>query len=113
MAIPHFDSAAIEAATPWPKLMDALREAFAAEHQAPDRHIHEIAVPGAPPATALLMPAWIEGEIYGVKLANIFPSNGALGLPTVSSIYVVFDGRTGQVRATMDGGTLTLSLIHI
>ena len=108
MVIPHFDSDAIEAAMPWPKLIGALREAFAAEHHAPDRHIHEIAVPGAPPATALLMPAWIEGEIYGVKLANIFPSNGALGLPSVSSIYVVFDGRTGQVRATMDGGSLTV-----
>jgi alanine dehydrogenase len=108
VAIPHFDSAAIEAATPWPKLIGALREAFAAEHHAPDRHIHEIGVPGAQPATALLMPAWIEGEVYGVKLANIFPSNGALGLPTVSSIYIVFDGRTGQVQATMDGGTLTV-----
>jgi alanine dehydrogenase len=108
LVIPHFDSAAIEAATPWPTLIEALREAFAASHQAPDRHIHEIAVPGGATATALLMPAWIEGEIYGVKLANIFPSNGALGLPSVSSIYVAFDGRTGQVRATMDGGTLTV-----
>ncbi len=108
MAIPHFDSAAIEAATPWPTLIAALRDAFSAKHHAPDRHIHEIAVPGAREATALLMPAWIEGEIYGVKLANIFPSNGELGLPSVSSIYVAFHGRTGQVRATMDGGTLTV-----
>jgi ornithine cyclodeaminase len=108
LAAPHYDSAAIEAATPWPILVAALRAAFAGGHQAPDRHIHEIAVPGARPATALLMPAWIEGEIYGVKLANIFPSNGALGLPAVSSIYIAFDGRTGQVRATMDGGTLTV-----
>ena len=108
MAIPHFDSAAIEAATPWPTLIDALSDVFAGKHQAPNRHIHEIVVPGAREATALLMPAWIEGEIYGVKLANIFPSNGALGLPSVSSIYIAFDGRTGQVRATMDGGTLTV-----
>jgi ornithine cyclodeaminase len=108
LAIPHYDSAAIEAATPWPTLIDALRDAFTGKHQAPDRHVHEIAVPGAREATALLMPAWIEGEIYGVKLANIFPSNGALGLPSVSSIYIAFDGRTGQVRATLDGGTLTV-----
>jgi ornithine cyclodeaminase len=108
LAAPHYDSAAIEAATPWPILIAALGAAFAGRHHAPDRHIHEIAVPGARPGTALLMPAWIEGEIYGVKLANIFPSNGALGLPAVSSIYVAFDGRTGRVRATMDGGTLTV-----
>jgi len=107
MTIPHFDAAAIAAATPWPRLIDALRAGFTSPHQAPDRHIHELKVPGAPAATALLMPAWIEGEVYGVKLANIFPGNGALGLPTVSSLYVVFDGRTGQLRATMDGGAIT------
>lgn len=108
MTIPHFDSAAIERATPWPKLIGTLRDAFASPHHAPDRHIHELEVPGAPTATALLMPAWIEGDVYGVKLANIFPGNGALGLPAVSSIYIVFDGKTGQLRATMDGGALTV-----
>jgi alanine dehydrogenase len=107
MTIPHFDAAAVAAATPWPELIEALRTGFTSPHQAPDRHIHEMAVPDAPTATALLMPAWIEGEIYGVKLANIFPGNGAQGLPSVSSLYVVFDGRTGQLRATMDGSAIT------
>jgi ornithine cyclodeaminase/alanine dehydrogenase-like protein (mu-crystallin family) len=107
MTVPHFDAAAVAAATPWPKLIEALRKGFASPHEAPDRHIHEIEVPGAPAATALLMPAWIAGEIYGVKLANIFPGNGALGLPSVNSLYVVFDGRTGQLRATMDGSAIT------
>jgi ornithine cyclodeaminase/alanine dehydrogenase-like protein (mu-crystallin family) len=108
LPVPHYDNLAIEAATPWPRLIEALKAAFASPHRAPDRHIHEIEVPGAPPATALLMPAWIEGEVYGVKLANIFPGNGALGLPAVSSMYVLFDGQTGQLKATMDGGALTL-----
>lgn len=104
----YFDASAVTAATPWGRLIPTLREAFVASHEAPDRHIHKLGVPGAEAATALLMPAWIEGEVYGVKLANIFPSNGARGLPTVSSIYVVFDGMTGEVRATMDGGMLTV-----
>ncbi|MHB1103817.1 MAG: bifunctional Delta(1)-pyrroline-2-carboxylate/Delta(1)-piperideine-2-carboxylate reductase [Devosia sp.] len=108
MTTPHFAAAAIAAATPWPKLIEALRVGFTSPHRAPDRHIHELVVPGARTATALLMPAWIEGEIYGVKLANIFPGNGALGLPSVSSLYVVFDGSTGQLRATMDGGAITV-----
>lgn len=106
--IPHYDERAVELATPWPRLIEALRAAFGSPHHAPDRHIHEIEVPGALTATALLMPAWIEGEVYGVKLANIFPGNGALGLPAVSSMYVLFDGKTGQVKATMDGGRLTV-----
>lgn len=106
--VPHFDAAAIAAATPWEKLLPALSRAFTSPHHAPDRHIHKIAVPGLDTATALLMPAWLEGDVYGVKLANIFPSNGARGLPAVSSLYVLFDGQTGQLKATMDGGAITV-----
>lgn len=108
MPIAHLDAAAITRATPWPALIEAICAAFVSPHQAPERHIHEIAVPGAPDATALLMPAWIEGDVYGVKLANVFPGNGARGLPSIHSLYIVFDGETGAVRATMDGGTLTV-----
>lgn len=108
MPVPHFDAEAIRTATPWPSLIAAIREGFRRPHVAPDRHIHEIAVPGTEAATALLMPAWIEGDIYGVKLANIFPGNGALGLPAIASLYVAFDGRTGMLKATMDGGALTV-----
>lgn len=107
MTFRSFDAAAVTAATPWAKLLEALEKAFASPHVAPDRHIHTIAVPGAMDGTGLIMPAWIEGEHYGVKLANIFPSNGTLGLPAVSAAYVLFDGRTGQMLALIDGGTLT------
>lgn len=107
MTFRSYDSASVTAATAWPKLLAALEKAFASPHVAPDRHIHRIVVPGVEDATALLMPAWIEGEHYGVKLANIFPSNGALGLPAVSAAYLLFDGRTGQLLALIDGGTLT------
>jgi ornithine cyclodeaminase/alanine dehydrogenase-like protein (mu-crystallin family) len=106
--VPHFDAEATGAATPWPRLIAAIRDGFQRPHVAPDRHIHAIAVPGTEAATALLMPAWIEGDIYGVKLANIFPGNGALGLPSIASLYVAFDGSTGALRATIDGGTLTV-----
>jgi ornithine cyclodeaminase len=105
--VPHIEGQAIAAATPWPALIDALRQAFASRHHAPDRHIHEIAVPGEPVATALLMPAWIEGDVYGVKLANIFPGNGARGQPSISSLYATFSATTGRLLATLDGGTLT------
>lgn len=106
--VPHFDAAAITAATPWTSLIPVLRAAFTSAHSAPDRHIHKISVPGAETATALLMPAWIDGGYYGVKLANIFPSNGARGLPSVSSLYVLFDGTTGIQLATMDGAAITV-----
>lgn len=102
-----FDADEVTRATPWPKLLTALAKAFAAPHVAPDRHIHRIAVPGAEDATALIMPAWIEGEHFGVKLANIFPSNGRLGLPAVSAAYLLCSARTGAIEAVIDGGMLT------
>ncbi len=108
MPVPHYDAEAIAAATVWSALIAAIGQAFAAPHVAPDRHVHEIAVPGRAGATALLMPAWIEGAVYGVKLANIFPSNGGLGLPSVHALYVLFDATTGAPLATMDGGALTV-----
>ena len=107
MSISSYDANQVTQATPWPALITALEAAFIAPHQAPERHIHHINVPGLKEATALLMPAWIEGEHYGVKLANVFPSNGSMGLPAVSAAYLLFDGRTGQLKALMDGGTIT------
>lgn len=43
----------------------------------------------------------------GIKLVNVFPGNGRLGLPALSSTYTLSDGQTGQVRAIIDGETLT------
>ncbi|MCU0831140.1 MAG: ornithine cyclodeaminase family protein [Rhizobiaceae bacterium] len=107
MPLPVIDAAACRAALPFPALIDALRNAFASSHEAPDRHIHDMHVPGEAEATALLMPAWIEGEVYGVKLANVFPSNAKLGLPSINAIYVLFSARTGQPIAIMDGTEVT------
>lgn len=107
MTAPHFNADAVTAATPWDRLIPALRTAFTSPHSAPDRHIHKLAVPGTDTATALLMPAWITGEVYGVKLANVFPGNGARGMPSIHSLYVLFDGGTGELLATMDGGAIT------
>ncbi|GGA36428.1 ornithine cyclodeaminase [Pelagibacterium lentulum] len=105
--IPFFDADQIRGATPWPRLIEAIAQGFVSTHHAPDRHIHDLAVPGEVDATALLMPAWIEGEIYGVKLATIFPSNNKAGARAVNAIYVLFDGMNGKPLALMDGGEIT------
>ena len=47
-------------------------------------------------------------EMLGAKLATSFPGNGALGLPSVSGLYALFDPQTGVPLAVMDGGYLTL-----
>lgn len=56
----------------------------------------------------LMMVAWQRGEALGVKLATSFPGNGALGLPSVASVYVLFDGSDGRPLLTIDATPLTV-----
>jgi ornithine cyclodeaminase len=101
----------IDAALDFGSLIDALAEAFAADVEVPVRHHHEIALPGRATATALLMPAWTRGaspNYLGTKLVNVFPDNVERGLPSVSGVYVLMSGDTGQLLSVMDGARLTL-----
>ncbi|MBK9080791.1 MAG: ornithine cyclodeaminase family protein [Rhizobiales bacterium] len=97
----------------FPALIAALARAFASGYAAPQRHHHEIAREGAAHATQLLMPAWTqdapgEGAFLGVKIVNVFPDNGARGLPAVNGVYVLQNGATGEPLAVMDGARLTV-----
>jgi ornithine cyclodeaminase len=101
------DAAAIDAALDFPALIAALDQAFLGGLSAPERHHHVVPVEGGPPATHLLMPAWGEGAL-GVKIVNVFPGNGARGLPAVQGVYVLQSGETGETVAVLDGTRLTL-----
>jgi alanine dehydrogenase len=93
-----------------PMLIEAVRAGFAADLVVPVRHHHAIERPAEATATHLLMPAWTIGKdaFLGVKLVNIFPGNGARGLPSVMGSYVLMSGETGAPLAVMDGARLTL-----
>jgi len=101
------DQEGVKRLTEFRPLIEAIREMFVKECVMPLRHHHTVKVPGEPDATALLMPAWTEGEYLGVKLVNVFPGNPARGIPAVSGVYVLFDGKNGQPLALVDGGELT------
>lgn len=88
-------------------VVEALREAFREGATVPARHHHTIKVPGGSDATLLLMPAWQEGRVLGVKLANVFPGNAAAGKPAVAATYILFDATDGSPLAVIDGGELT------
>ena len=98
-------------------LIDALRAMFVAGCEVPLRHTHRIDVAGAGAApgsgrasaggTVLLMPAWRAGARLGVKTVTIFPGNGALGLPGLHSIYLLFDAATGVPLSLLDGNEIT------
>jgi ornithine cyclodeaminase/alanine dehydrogenase-like protein (mu-crystallin family) len=97
----------IDAALDFPSLIEALNRAFLGAYTAPARHHHAVPVAGEPDATQLLMPAW-GGDALGVKIVNVFPGNGARGLPAVQGVYVLQSGRNGETLAVMDGTRLTL-----
>lgn len=96
------DAAATAAALPFGRLVPALRDAFAAGADVPDRHHH--ALPGG--ATLLLMPAW-QSDWLGVKVVTVHPGNAARGLPAVHSTYLLSEAATGRPVLLLDGDTLT------
>jgi alanine dehydrogenase len=101
------DSAETRNALPLPQLIDALRSMFKGGGHAPPRHHHDMEVPGEAAATLLLMPAWVSGRYFGVKMVSVFPGNGARGLPAIFGSYLLSSGLTGELLAVMDGGELT------
>lgn len=107
-AVRVLDAAAVAAALDYPRLIEGLRAGFRAGAETPARHHHAVPRPGQEPAVLLLMPAWCEGDVTGVKLLQVASGNEAKGLPSLQSVYVLFDGPTGTPLAVMDGTELTL-----
>ncbi|RYF81882.1 MAG: ornithine cyclodeaminase family protein [Comamonadaceae bacterium] len=103
----HFDAAATRAALSFDTLVPALRAAFAGSVQVPPRHVHTIAQQGQAMGTVLIMPAWSDAGYLGIKTINIFPGNGAQGLPGLHATYVLYDACTGVPLAMMDGNEIT------
>jgi ornithine cyclodeaminase len=97
----HIDSETLLQLLSFPRLIDALRAAFVAGAQVPLRHSHKVG-----DGTSLLMPAW-DDYYYGVKIVNIYPGNRSNGLPGLHSTYTLFDARTGEPLALIDGDVVT------
>ena len=90
----QFDADQCNRALAFRTLIPALREAFDKGASVPLRHTHTIESQGVQ-GTTLIMPAWNEAGFFGVKTINIFPANGAQGLPGLE----VAAGRTVEVPA--------------
>lgn len=109
-----FDATATEAALPFAGLIAALRERFVAGCEVPRRHVHEIANPAVAGEgsagqrmTSLIMPAWVPGAHYGVKIVNMAPGNARRQLPGLHASYLLFDARSGVPLALLDGDVIT------
>jgi ornithine cyclodeaminase len=104
--IPYLDAAQLAAALPYPALIKALRDAFCTGAETPQRHVHTISPNND--AVLLLMPVWQPERHTGVKLVTVAPRNPQLQLPTVHSVFMLFDSATGAPVCQMDGEELTL-----
>ncbi|RVU11979.1 ornithine cyclodeaminase family protein [Methylobacterium oryzihabitans] len=103
----HFSAAEVETGLDYPRLVEALATAFRGRAEpTPVRQVYDVGAPEAP-GHLLTMPAWERGAALGVKLVTVFPGNAAHGLGAVSSVYLLFDGRTGRPTALIDGEALT------
>ncbi|KLN54830.1 ornithine cyclodeaminase family protein [Variovorax paradoxus] len=103
----HFDPATTREPLAFARLVPALRAAFTAEAHVPPRHVHSIETAGADKGTVLIMPAWSDAGLLGIKTINVFPGNSARGLPGLHATYVLYDAHTGVPLALMDGNELT------
>ena len=94
-------------ALPFDRLIAALRSMFVQGCEVPLRHTHTMVNTDGSQGTVLIMPAWQADRYLGIKTVNIFPGNSAKGLPGLFSTYVLYDARTGQPLASIDGNEIT------
>ncbi|QIB33677.1 ornithine cyclodeaminase family protein [Ancylobacter pratisalsi] len=105
--LPYFTGIEVEAKLDYPRLIDALEAAFRSGGEPmPVRQSYDVGTADTP-GHLLTMPAWDRGRTLGVKMVSVFPRNAERGIGAVSSLYVLFDGQTGQPTALVDGEALT------
>lgn len=110
-----FDSDATRLALPFDRLVTVLRASFSKGCETPTRHVHEIVNPLIEAGdethlrklTSLIMPAWLPGRYYGVKVVNIAPGNVKRGIAGLHGSYLLFDARSGVPLAYIDGDEIT------
>lgn len=99
-----FDAADVARAAPYADLVDALRAGHRRRPAACERIVYG---PEGADEKFMALPAWQVGESIGIKLATIFPDNPLSGRPSVQAVVLLFDGRTGEPLALIDGTELT------
>ena len=107
-ALAVFGAGLTSSALPLNQLIPALQTAFSEGAEVPLRHHHEIPQKDGHDATLLLMPAWQNEGVLGVKIVTVFPGNTAKGLPGLHSTYLLSDATTGQHIAIIDGNQITV-----
>lgn len=107
----------VDAAMDYRSLVKALRSAFCSQYTTPVRHHHTISLPDQADATLLLMPSWQDAKskgvssdgYLGIKILTVYPDNESrLQKPSILGTYLLMDSESGEMRAILDGPTLTV-----
>lgn len=102
-----FNTTETRAALPFDRLIEALKRMFVEGCEVPLRHTHTLTADDGSQGTVLIMPAWRADSYLGIKTINIFPGNAVRGLPGLFATYVLYDARTGEPLAQIDGNEIT------
>lgn len=105
--LPMIDAPRLRELTPWPALVGALEQAFRTPAEMPPRQHYTLPNGEKPPGTLLLMPAWTQGGLVGVKIVQAFPGNAMMGKPSIHGIYMLASAVDGEVCALIDAQELT------
>src|SRR5258708_10449650 len=101
------DADKVAAALDYPRLVEALRNGHERGADAVERLLMSQARAAAPTNHLLVWPAWQHDDLLGAKLVSVFPGNRPPD-PSISTVYVLFDGRNGRPLACISGAEFTL-----
>lgn len=103
----QFDDFQVAASLRWPALVSAIEVMLGDQANAPARSTHILNAAGGAQGHFLVMPAWQNDEVIGVKLVTIWTDNEDRGLASHGATYVLLDARTCRVHAMMAAEALT------
>jgi ornithine cyclodeaminase/alanine dehydrogenase-like protein (mu-crystallin family) len=104
--VPFFSGAAVEAAVPPERALEAVRDAFVAYARGEWTMPPKVYVPAYPAGDFRAMPALGGGHSL-LKWVTSFPGNPREGLPTVMGLVLLSDASNGVLRAVLDAAALT------
>jgi alanine dehydrogenase len=104
--VPFFSGAAVEAAVPPQRALEAVRDAFVAYARGEWTMPPKVYVPAYPAGDFRAMPALGGGHSL-LKWVTSFPGNPGEGLPTVMGLVLLSDASNGVLRAVLDAAALT------
>ena len=84
------DWAEVHRLADYPSVVDAIARMYATGCDAMDRMIMTQPTSDGDDGDFLMQPAWMRGRAFGIKIANVFPSNELRSKPSILGVYVLY-----------------------